>query len=198
MFPSGIVQWHAALNDFPAILFLVSIGLDLAGSVTGRDSLKAAGFWTLVVGAAGAVLALITGLLAEEIAEHGGAMHEIMERHETMAKIVTVYFVGLAGWRIWRKGSLGPQERPTYLVMASVGAVFTLWTAHLGGKIVYEHGAGITTEVMEQALRDRAAGHEHAEGEEHEHDTTPTDSAAPGAADTGHVHPPGTPEHEHE
>lgn len=195
MFPSDIFQWHAALNDLPALLLVLSVVLDVAGSVTQRESLKAAGFWTLVIGAAGAVPALVTGLLAEEVVEHGGRVHEIIERHELMGKILTGYFIALAGWRVWRKGTLSAAERPTYLTLAGVGALFMLWMAHLGGTIVYEHGAGIRTEVLQRALDDRTAGHEHAPGEEHDPEPAAANDAA---ADTGHAHPPGTPAHQHE
>lgn len=198
MFPSNVVQWHAALNDLPALLFVLSIALDLLGEATHRESLKAAGFWTLVVGAAGAIPALITGLIAEDTIEHGEAVHELMQRHKTMAIALTVFFGGLALWRIWRRGSLGPKERPTYLVMATVGALFTLWTAHLGGRMVFDLGAGISTETMEEALHERAEGHHHEPGEEHDHDTAPADTAATSDSAGGHTHPPGTPPHEHD
>ncbi len=195
-FPETAAQWHAALNDFPSILFLIALAFDLAGEVTKRDSLRAAGFWTLVVGAAGALIALTSGLIAEDAVEHGGSMHLLMERHETLAISVTVLFVGLAAWRIWRKGQLGPKERPTYLTISAVGVLAVLWTAHLGGTIVYEYGGGVPTRALEGALRDRAAGHVHEPGEEH-------DQEAPAAGDTSaqasdHAHPQGTPQHEHE
>lgn len=200
MFPTTAAQWHAALNDFPAILLLISVAFDLAGGATKRESLKAAAFWTLVIGAAGAVLALASGLIAEKAIEHGERVHEIMERHELLGISLTVLFVGLAGWRIWRRGNLGPAERPAYLVVAGVGAIFILWTAHLGGTIVFEHAGGIPTAVMEEALADRQEEHTHEPGEEHE-EAAPTGGgaaeidSAPGQA--GHVDPPGTPAHEH-
>lgn len=198
-FPETAAQWHAALNDFPSILFIVALAFDLVGEATRRESLKAAGFWTLAVGAGGTVVALVSGLIAEESIEHGGAAHLVMERHETLAISVTVLFVLLAAWRIWRKNNLGPKERPSYYVIHVVGVLAVLWTAHLGGTLVFEYGGGVPTQVLEGALRERAAGHEHAEGEEHEPAPADTAAAADTAADSaGHTHPPGTPEHEHE
>src|SRR3989338_6212389 len=105
-------EWHAALNDLPPAPLLASVIFDWLGSATKRDSLKAAGFWALVAGAA---LAVTSGLLAEGSIEHGETVHRVMERHETWAIAVGVGFAMLAAWRIWRKGVLGPQERPTYL-----------------------------------------------------------------------------------
>lgn len=154
----GAAQWHAALNDFPALLFPLSFVLDLVGSATRRESLRAAGFWTLLVGVVGAVAAVVSGLLAEEAIEHGELVHALMERHEVMGIALTVFFGALAAWRVWRRGTLGEKQQPTYLMLAGVGALFVLWTALLGGRMVYDHGAGIPTEVMEQAITDRESG----------------------------------------
>lgn len=193
-FPQTAAQWHAALNDFPSILFLLALLFDLAGEATKRDTLRTAGFWTLIAGAAGGVAALVSGLIAEESIEHGGAVHLVMERHETLAISVTVLFVLLAGWRIWRRGRFVSAERPVYLTISTVGVLAVLWTAHLGGSMVYEYGGGIPTEVLEGALEERAAGHSHEGGEEHEHDEATSSQPADSA---GHTHAPGTPPHEH-
>ncbi len=192
MFPQTAAQWHAMLNDFPSLLFLLALAFDLTAEVTKRESLRAAGFWTLVVGAAGALAAVLSGLRAEGTIEHGGSVHMVMSRHETLAISVTALFVGLAAWRIWRRGNLGPAERPIFLSISGVGVLGLLWTAHIGGTLVYEYGGGIPTPVMEGALEERRAGHTHAEGEEHEGDE------AAGEAEPDHIDPPGTPEHEHD
>jgi len=189
-------EWHAAINDLPPALLLVSVIFDWVGSATKRDSLKAAGFWTLVAGAAGAVLSVASGLRAEGTIEHGETVHLAMERHETFAIAVTVAFALLAAWRIWRKGVLGPQERPTYLFAATVGAAGIIYVAHLGGTVVFQHAGGIPTSALQEALAERTQEHEHAPGEEHA-PAMPADSAA-AKADTGHAHAPGTPPHEHD
>ncbi len=200
MFFDTAAEWHAALNDLPPALFLASVIFDWLGSATKRDSLKAAGFWALIGGVAGAAAAVTSGLLAEGRIEHGETVHVIMERHETWAIAVSVTFALLAAWRIWRKGVLGPQERPTYLFAATIGALGIIYTAHLGGTMVYRHGAGVPTPALQEALTERAEGHEHAAGEEHEeaeHTHAQPDSGA-AKADTGHRDPPGTPPHQHD
>lgn len=184
-------EWHAAINDLPPALLLASVIFDLLGSATGRDGLKSAGFWSLVGGAIGGLAAAASGLIAEETIEHGEAVHRVMETHETLALSVTGLFVVLAAWRIWRRGNLGPAERPPYLVAATVGALGIIWVAHLGGTIVFRHGGGIPSTVMEEALRERTGEHEHGPSEEHEQGGAP-DSAS------DHTHPPGTPPHEHD
>lgn len=194
-------ELHSALNDLPVILLIASVVFDLIGSATNRTSLKAAGFWTMTGAAGGALLALISGLRAEDSIEHGGSVHLVMERHETLAIAATVLTVALAAWRIWRRGQLRASERPVYLSVSALGALAIIWVAHIGGTIVYRYGGGIPTPVMEAALEERTVGHSHGPGEEHEHGEASAtgDSAADTTAQgEGHSHPPGTPEHEHE
>jgi uncharacterized membrane protein len=179
-----------------------------------RETLKAAGFWTLMLGSLGSIAAVISGELAEDTIEHGESIHEAMGTHETFAISVTVLFCLLAAWRLWRRGTLGPREQVPYLVAGVIGAGLVTYTAHLGGNIVFRLGGGIPTAVMQDAMEERAAGHHHHAGEpddhdhgaepadhDHDHDAKPTvDSAASKAhTDTarGHVDPPGTPPHKH-
>jgi uncharacterized membrane protein len=200
MFFDTAAEWHAALNDLPPALFLASVAFDWLGSATKRDTLKAAGFWALVAGVAGAAAAVVSGLLAEGRIEHGETVHQIMGRHEKWAISVSVTFALLAVWRIWRKGVLGPQERPTYLFAASLAALGIIYVAHLGGTLVFRHGAGVPTAAMQEALTERAEGHHHEAGEEHE-DAEPslaTPDSGAATTETGHTHPPGTPPHQHE
>lgn len=183
-----VAELHAALNDLPAALFLASLVFDVAGQITKRDSLRAAGFWTLVGSAAGAVLALASGLRAEAIIDHGPSMHRFIERHETLAIGFTVLVLGLTAWRVVRRGTLPAGEIRPYLALGLVGLLGLVWTAKVGGNIMFRHAGGIETEILEAAIAERRVTHAHAPGEEdHEH--------APGAAE--HDHDAGEPEHEH-
>jgi uncharacterized membrane protein len=204
---------HAALNDLPAALLLVAVLFDLASLVTRRASLRTAGFWTLVAGAAGAALAVVSGLQAEEHIAHGEAVHRVMETHEELGLITLGVFVVLALWRIVRERRMGSTERAVVLAasLGGLGALFA--TAVYGGKLVFEHAAGIPTKVLEAEMHERAEGHHHhgGEGEADEHGADEAaapamgaDSAAAGgpaapvtdsAQPAGHTHAPGTPPH---
>jgi uncharacterized membrane protein len=203
---------HAALNDLPAALLLVAVLFDLAAAVTRRPTLRTAGFWTLVAGAAGAVLAVVSGLQAEEHLAHGEAVHRVMETHEELALITLGVFAVLALWRIVRERRMGSTERAVVLAVSlgGVGALFA--TAVYGGKLVFDHAAGIPTDVLQAEMHERAEGHHHGgEGDEHGTDEhaapamgTDSAAAAVGPAATaidsakpagGHTHAPGTPPH---
>ena len=76
---------HAALNDLPAALLLVAVLFELTSLILRKPALRVVGFWTLVIGAIGGVLAVISGLQAEEHIAHGEAVHRVMETHEKLA-----------------------------------------------------------------------------------------------------------------
>lgn len=185
---------HALLNDLPIALLVAAVFLDLLALVTGRVTFRKVAFWTLMVGVLGAGAAVLSGLQAQEHIAHGEAVHRVMETHEELALISLGVFAGLALWRIMRESRMNAPER-AILVTLSVGGVGVLFATGLyGGKLVFEHAAGITSPVLETELHERSEGHQHhGEGvpEPGADDSTVTRRSG------GHVDPPGTPPHTH-
>jgi uncharacterized membrane protein len=176
---------HAALNDLPTALLLTAVLFDLLALVLKKPGFRQVSFWTLVAGAVGGALAVISGLQAEGHIEHGEAVHEAMETHEKLALITLGIFAVLALWRIARERRMGNPERLLVLVLslAGLGVLFT--TANYGGRLVFDHAAAIPSAVMQEELHERSEGHHHHGGEAEEHDEHEE-----------HEHPPGTPPHQ--
>ena len=196
MFGYDWPRLHAALNDLPAALLLVAVLFEILGALNKRDTLRAAGFWTLVTGVAGALLAIGSGLMAEDVVEHTDEAHEIMERHETLAFIVLGVFGVMLLWRLVRRAMV-PAERSAYLIVGIAGVAALVATTKLGGSLVFDHALGLKAAQMHEIIEARGHHqHEHAEGEEHEHPASaPADTAKAMADSTGgttHVHPDGT------
>jgi len=139
---------HAALNDLPAALLLMAVLFDVLGVINRRESLKAAGFWCLVAGALGGGLAGFAGWMAESTAPHDDAAHAIMEIHETMAWITLGLFGVLAGWRLVRR-VIGWREQAVFTTAGVVGVTLLVYTARLGGEMVFDHGVGVHAEQHE-------------------------------------------------
>ena len=156
MFGYDAARLHAALNDLPPVLLSISVFFDLLGAFLKRESLKAAGFWTLVFGVAGSGVAIISGLVAEDATPHGVEAHGIMETHETLAYIAVGLFAILAIWRLVRKGVWNEKEQPIALTAGVIGIGLVVVTAMFGGKLVFDHGVGIPTPALQSALQDRA------------------------------------------
>lgn len=180
---------HAALNDLPTALLMAAVVFDLIAAATRRPEFRQAGFYTLVFGAVGGAAAVLSGLQAEEGVAHGGAVHEIMETHELLGFVTLGIFGVLAVWRLVREHRMAAAERALTLAVGLGGAGVMLATAVYGGRLVFDHAAGIPTSVLQQEAAQRTDGHEHAPGAGH----GDADEPAPG----GHVDPPGTPPHEH-
>ncbi len=152
---------HAALNDLPAALLFATVLFDLGAWVTKRESLRAAALWTLWAGVVGGWAAVVAGLQAEEAIEHGEALHELMEDHETLALVTMGIFTVVLAYKLFRRGRLSPREELALRTLSLAGFVTVIWTARLGGKMAFEHAAGVPTAAMQAELQDRAKAHEH-------------------------------------
>ena len=97
---------------------------------------------------------------------------------------------------------MGSTERAVVLAASLGGLGALVATAVYGGKLVFDHAAGIPTEVLQTEMHERAEGHSHG-GKADAAPAVGADSAAggPAATDTdsgqpaGHPHAPGTPPH---
>jgi uncharacterized membrane protein len=194
MFGYDWPRLHAALNDLPAALLLVGVLFDLASAALNRPALRVAGFWTVLAGAVGGVLAVLSGLQAEDHIAHGEAVHELMETHEHLALITLAIFAVVAVWRLVRERRMGRGERGGVLALSVIGLGFLLTTAAYGGKMVFEHAAGVPTPVLESEMHERAEGHHHHADHDADHEHAPADSAID-PAPPPNTHAPGTPPH---
>lgn len=191
-------RWHALLNDLPAALLLVAVLFDLAAAARKRESLGWAGIWTLWAGVIGGWAAVIAGELAKNSIEHGTAIHELMEKHENIALITMSLFTIVLIWKMARRFQMPSQELAITRFLSVIGLAGLVWTGVLGGRLMFEHAAGIPTPTLQTEIENREAGHEHAPGEEHDEPMgADTSKARPDTAKATHTHPPGTPPHAH-
>ena len=181
-------RWHAVLNDLPAALLFVAVLFDLAAAVTKRESLMWAAIWTLWAGVIGGWAAVVAGKIASGSIEHGEAIHEIMEKHENVALITMSLFTVVLGWRLIRRFQMPAQELALTRMLSVVGLAGLVWTGILGGRLVFDHAAGISSQKLQAEIKNREAGHHHEPGEEI------LDTAK---AVAPHTHPPGTPPQSH-
>ncbi|PYO66256.1 MAG: hypothetical protein DMD69_14585 [Gemmatimonadetes bacterium] len=133
----------------------------------------------------------VAGLQAEDVIEHGEAIHDLMETHETLALVTMGIFTVVLAWKLFRRAKLGGAEEAVLRLLSLAGLVGIVWTARIGGKLVFDHAAGIPAATMQAEMRDREAGHHHHPGE------TEEDEHADSLADSAHRHAPGTPAHKH-
>ena len=156
---------HAALNDLPAALLFVTVMFDIAAWITKRESLRATALWTLWTGVIGGWLAVVAGLQAEEVIDHGNEIHDIMEPHETLALTTMAIFTVVLAYKLFRRAKLSRPEELVLRGASFAGFITLIWTAVLGGRMFFEHAAGVPTAVFAPEARDRALRQHHHAGE---------------------------------
>jgi uncharacterized membrane protein len=180
---------HALLNDFPIALLVTAVFFDIVALATRRVAFRQVSFWVLMVGVLGSIAAVVSGLQAEDHIEHGEAVHRVMATHERFALISLGVFGVLALWRLVREKRMASLERTVVVALSVAGVGVLFATGMFGGRLVFEHAAGIPSPVLEEELHERSEGHHHGAGEAEHLDST-------GATLQTHSHPPGTPPHQ--
>jgi uncharacterized membrane protein len=186
-------RFHALLNDLPVALLVTAVLFDLVALATRRAVFRQVAFWTLLMGVVGAAAAVISGLQAEEYIAHGDAVHRVMETHESLGLISLAVFGVLAVWRLFRENRMVGAERTLSVLLSVAGAGLVFATGFYGGKLVFDHAAGIPSPVLQTELHERTEGHSHDAAATA---VVPRDSSAV-KPPAGHVDPPGTPPHTH-
>ncbi len=201
---------HALFVAFPVALLPIAVIFDLAGLARKNEALRRTGLLLLLIGTIAAGGAVLAGLQAEDAIDHGNAIHHLMEEHQTLGYFTLGIFAVVAVWRLWRERKMGSRERTATFVLSLVGLGFLIDTGHHGGKLVFEHAAGVSNATLKLELQDRGEGHVHGPGEahdqDHDHDDGGHSHGTPPAADSTashaestkaapHRHPPGTPPH---
>ena len=124
-------ELHPALVHLPITLLPASLVADAAG-------MHDAGRAGIALTAGSATLAATSGLVAQEEVETDEASHDLLATHRTLNLGVLAATVAMALHRAGR-------ERPGagYLALGLTAVGVTLYSAYLGGRMVYAHGVGV-------------------------------------------------------
>lgn len=133
-------ELHAASTHAPLVLLPAAALVDLAAVVSGDRRRAALGrkLWWWGVGAG--ALAGVAGLAAsQEIRADDPRSEDMMWLHGAANFTIVLGATGIALWRTFRRPSVGA---------AAVGlgaCTLAIYTAYLGGEMVYERGVGVGT-----------------------------------------------------
>lgn len=150
-------RFHAALNDLPAALLAAAVLFEVAWLLTRRTPFRAASFWTLMLGVAGTIGAVLAGRAAADAVDHDDVAHAVMERHETLGYVTLGVFAALAVWRVIRRGSDGRLESLSWSAFGVAGTAILIITSQLGGSLVFDHALGIRSDTLASVLERRGA-----------------------------------------
>ncbi|HEX5386762.1 MAG TPA: DUF2231 domain-containing protein [Gemmatimonadales bacterium] len=129
---------HPSLVHLPISLLPVAISADALGRATGSRSLLETGRQTIQVAAAGAAVSAVSGLIAQEEVNVQGETMDMLITHRNINLAATV-LTGLMA--VWRRGRYRPSV--AYLGVGFAGIAALIYSAYLGGTLVYKHGVGV-------------------------------------------------------
>ncbi|MEY2680765.1 MAG: hypothetical protein RL661_996, partial [Pseudomonadota bacterium] len=128
---------------FPIAFVFGFIFTEVYGLIFKKPGVRQWASGLLYLGGIGAVLTVVSGLIAAETVPHGAQVHEIMEWHQRAGITVAVLTVALGVWR--RLGGIPKSAMATALSMVLTlliaGVLFL--GADMGGMMVYQHGVGV-------------------------------------------------------
>ena len=131
-------EMHPAIVHFPVAFLPVAVGADFLGRATGSRPLCSFARTAIMVGAAGAVAAGVTGLIAGEEVNVEGESRDMLMTHRNLNFLATLVLGGMALWRFRR-------TRPNagYLAIGGVATAVLGYTAYLGGSLISKFGVEV-------------------------------------------------------
>ncbi|MDH5681710.1 MAG: DUF2231 domain-containing protein [Spirochaetota bacterium] len=152
---------HPAFVHYPIALLSVVLLFELLGRILKKDSILNASWGCQILGTISLIVTLITGWLAESDVPHNLASHELLEDHKGAQLIVTGIFLVLLIWKALQKDRFKNSAGLFIVFIFLYGSAVSgmLYGAHLGGKLVYEHGVGtwLTKEKGNEKIHDHAS-----------------------------------------
>ena len=142
----NLPSWHPMLVHFPLALVLTAAALLLGARIWPRPAqapaLATVGTWNLVLGAAGVVFALESGLAALLYLHLAAEARAAVGLHVKWAIGSTLLVVLLA---VWRGAGAKPDSRPSWLFLLLLVAACAglVETGYRGGVNVYRYGVGV-------------------------------------------------------
>ncbi|HET8656061.1 MAG TPA: DUF2231 domain-containing protein [Longimicrobiaceae bacterium] len=130
---------HPALVHFPIVLIPTALVADALGRVMGSKPLMETGRRLMPIAAAGAALAGVFGLIAQESVKTDERSDPVLTTHRNLNAALVVTTAAMAAKRARRsRPGLG------YLLMGAAGTATMAYSAYLGGHMVYELGVGVS------------------------------------------------------
>jgi uncharacterized membrane protein len=137
-----MVNLHPLFVHFPIALLPSALLLYGLGAVLHKPGLHAAGRACLYLGAAGALLAVWTGYMAEESGPHTESVRHLMQTHKTIGLILLGIVAIQVIWSFWHR-EYKPKAVWGFIGLLLLATLLVLQNADLGGRMVYLEGAAV-------------------------------------------------------
>jgi uncharacterized membrane protein len=139
-------QLHPIADHFTVALLFVAVLIDLLASVAPtRTWLRYSALLLMILGAIAAGCSYATGDIETDRIWNalGQPAKDVLKTHAELGEYLAIAFGILAVWRILIQAfGFMAGSRAIYLIVAVLAIVTLGYSAHLGGELVYDYGAG--------------------------------------------------------
>jgi uncharacterized membrane protein len=140
-----VFLFHPALVHFSVAFLITGAACEAWGIFLGRSALEKFGGRLVMAGAVSLVPTIIAGFVARNgIVEASETLISAMDLHERAGLVLLGLFGVAVLWRAWGQGRIPEGHRKVYAVWLILGIAVTVYTAWLGGGLVYGLGAGVS------------------------------------------------------
>lgn len=129
---------HPSLVHFPLTLLPMAVGADIIGKFTGNKKLNWVGKWGIAATAITGVAAGLAGLVAQEEVNVSGRTRDMLITHRNL----NLAAVSAIGAMAVRRAQVKEPSIP-YLLGGVAALGVALFSAYIGGELVYRHGVGV-------------------------------------------------------
>jgi uncharacterized membrane protein len=142
---NALIPNHPGFVHFPIGLLAAAFLFEALALAARRPALHDVGRACLFLGTVAAMVTVGTGIWGEKLVDpRPHELDQLIDRHETLAFLTLSLAIVLSMWRISMRKKYEGQKRLVFVALLGVLAVLVLLTGHIGGRMVYDHGAAVT------------------------------------------------------
>ena len=134
---------HPQSVHFPIAILLLAGGLYIFAYFQKKDIYHPMAYLLHTIGLISAAISILTGRWASTDINIEGEVESILNQHEWIGYICLWLYSLLWVWQYLRRKRMQNREGTSFLVLYAVISCLLIYTAHLGGEMVYEYGVGV-------------------------------------------------------
>jgi len=135
--------FHPVLVHFGVAFVATGALLESYGLFVDRESARRFGASLWGVGTILLVAVIASGYIAANTTLLPAAARETLADHERQGWILLAALVLLQFWKGWHRGRLPRAQRPWYALILCLAVALLVYSALLGGRLVYGFGVGV-------------------------------------------------------
>ena len=135
---------HPLFVHFPIALLLSYVALDWAGRIWKDRAFTQAAWYTLLLGLAGTLVTVITGLLVARGLPADSPALTTLNLHKSIGIATFVVFGLQAVCYARNRGMYTRGKQALHTVIQLIGVALLVTTGYFGGELVYTFGVGVS------------------------------------------------------